>query len=60
MIKKAIAAAFVSAGLLVTVAPGAGAQPPSAACHGLMNAHQTVPHDNATAHANIPHPPGCH
>ena len=58
MIKKAIAAAFVSAGLLVTVAPGAGAQPPAAACHGLHTAHMSVPHLNqgtATAHAHIPH-----
>jgi hypothetical protein len=59
MIKKAIAAAFVSAGLLVTVAPGAGAQPPAAACHGLHTAHMSVPHLNqgtATAHASIAHP----
>ncbi len=62
MLKKAIAAAFVSAGLLVTVAPTAGAAPPAAACHGLHTAHMSVPHfeDNpgtATAHASIPHCP---
>ncbi len=60
MIKKAIAAAFVSAGLLVAVAPAATAAPPAAACHGLHTAHMSVPHfDNgtATAHASIPHCP---
>ena len=62
MLKKVAAAAFVSAGLLVTVAPGAGAAPPTAACHGLHTAHMSVPHmDNgtATAHAHIPHNPEC-
>ena len=57
MIKKAIAAAFVSAGLLVTVAPGAGAQPPAAACHGLETAHASVPHHAHQAHMSIPHCP---
>ena len=59
MIKKAVAAAFVSAGLLGTLGSAAWAQPPAAACDGLMNAHQTVPEDNTTAHASIPHP-HCH
>ena len=57
MIKKAIAAAFVSAGLLVTVAPGAGAQPPEAACHGLHTAHMSVPAHAHQAHMSIPHCP---
>jgi hypothetical protein len=64
MIKKAVAAAFLSAGLLVGVAPVAGAQPlppdrPAAACNqGTANAHQTVPPNaegNHRAHAVIPH-----
>lgn len=61
MLKKALAATFVSAGLLVTVAPAAGAAPPAAACHGLHTAHMSVPHfDNHgthTAHGSIPHCP---
>ena len=58
MIKKAIAATFVSAGLLVTVAPGAGAARevgPAAACHGLEMAHSQV--DAHQAHTAIPHCP---
>ncbi len=69
MIKKTIAAAFASAGLLVAVAPAAGAArpastPPAAACHGLGTAHSSVPHfDNHgthTAHMSIPHCPMSH
>ena len=64
MIKKAIAAAFVSAGLLGTFASPASAAPPAAACHGLHTAHMSVPHfDNHgthTAHMRIPHCPMSH
>ncbi len=57
--KKLAAALFLSSGLFVAVAPAALAAPPAAACHGLMNAHQTVPEANMTAHQSIPHP-HCH
>ena len=61
MLKKAIAAAFGSAGLLVSVAPGAGAAPPEvgpeAACHGLARAHSQVPGHAHQAHMSIPHCP---
>ena len=62
MLKKALAAAFVSAGLLVTVAPTAGAAPPAAACHGIETAHASVPHfDNHGTHtAHRALPPHCH
>ena len=59
MLKRAVAAAFVSAGLVVAVAPAVGAEPPAAACTGLETAHASVPHfDNHgthTAHMSIPH-----
>jgi hypothetical protein len=55
MIKKAIAAAFVSAGLLVTVAPGAGAAAPQACNQGTERAHHTVPDSAHQAHMSIPH-----
>ncbi len=57
MLKKAIAATFVSAGLLTAVAPTAGAQPPAAACHGLETAHASVPDTAHQAHMSIPHCP---
>lgn len=57
--KKLAAALFLSSGLFVAAAPAALAEPPAAACHGLMNAHQTVPEANTTAHESIPHP-HCH
>ena len=63
MLKKAIAAAFVSAGLLVTVAPGASAAPPAAACHGITTAHGAVPHfdNHGTHHAHTEALPAhCH
>ncbi len=60
MLKKAIAAAFVSAGLLVTVALAATAAPPEAACHGLGTAHSSVPGHAHQAHMSIPHCPMPH
>jgi hypothetical protein len=61
-LRKAIAAAFVSAGLLVTVAPTAGAlaEPPRGSCNrGTMNAHETVPHLNEGTHTAHMHIPNC-
>ncbi len=64
MLKKAIAAAFVSAGLLGTLGSAAGAQPrdvgPEAACHGLGTAHGRVTGDAHEAHQAIPHCPTGH
>jgi hypothetical protein len=57
MIKKAISAAFVSVGLLVTVAPAAGAAAPQACNQGTMNAHDRVPPHAHQAHMSIPHCP---
>ena len=65
MLKKAIAAAFVSAGLFGTFGSPAGAAPPEfgpeAACHGLERAHDRVPDHAHRAHQAIPHcPHGSH
>ncbi len=54
--KKLAAALLLSSGLAVAAAPAALGEPPAAACRGLMNAHQTVPEANTTAHHAIPHP----
>ena len=61
MFTKAIAAAFVSAGLFGTFGSVAGAESrafgPAAACHGLETAHDRVPPHAHQAHQAIPHCP---